>query len=115
MTRHGQQPTEEEAAWIRAVAWRNHHRKTYAEAPAIYSMCDCQLGACGHCTAGRHHACAHNTWSPGEATAAYLTNRAGLVVAEVWEAGHRHVWTCRCKATSGLPDHDPRPEQMALF
>jgi hypothetical protein len=103
--------TPQAAAWVRAVAWRDHHRRTYAECPAIYSRCACQHGACGHCAAGRHQACTHARHTPSEHTAAYLTNRRGYVVAEVWETGHRHVWTCACH----LDRHGRTSEQIPLF
>jgi hypothetical protein len=106
--------SEEVAAWIRAVAWRNHHRRTYAETPALYTMCACQLGPCGHCTHGRHRDCAQNASTPSESSATYLADRAGRVLATVWEVGHRHTWTCPCKA-DGHGGLTPEPEQMALF
>jgi peptide-methionine (S)-S-oxide reductase len=46
--------TPEEAAWVRGAAWRNHHRRTYTDVPAIYNMCACQYGPCGYCATGQH-------------------------------------------------------------
>jgi hypothetical protein len=103
--------TGEVAAWIRAAAWRDHHRATVAELPTFYARCVCQGGTCGHCTAGRHHACTHERSEPSEHPASYLTNRRGYVVAEVWEIGHRHVWTCSCKTN----DHGNTVCQLTLF
>jgi len=37
--------TAEQAAWVRAAAWRNFHRKTYADTPAFYALCACQYGS----------------------------------------------------------------------
>ena len=45
--------TPDAAAWVRAVAWQDHHRATVAEIPSFYSRCACQFGQCGHCAAER--------------------------------------------------------------
>ena len=103
--------TSDAAAWIRAVAWQNHHRATVVEVPAFYNLCACQFGQCGHCAAGRHHACSHDHHEPSEHPAGYLTNHRGHVRAEVWETGHRHVWTCACMTA----DHGGRARQLSLF
>ncbi len=103
--------TQEAAAWIRAAAWQTHHRATVAEIPTFYSLCACQFGHCGHCAAGRHQACTHDRHGPSEHPAGYLTGRRGYVLADVWEIGHRHVWTCACKTA----DHGQRARQLLLF
>ena len=74
-------------------------------------MCACEYGRCGHCGAGQHRRCQHEDHASHESAAAYLTDRQGGVLALVYEAGHRHVWTCACK-TDG---HDRRPVQQTLF
>jgi len=106
--------TPDAAAWVRAEVWQDHHRATIAEIPTFYGMCACQYGHCGHCghcAAGRHHACTHDHHPSAEHPAGYLTNRRGHVRAEVWEAGHRHVWDCGCMAA----DHGRRKRQLRLF
>jgi Family of unknown function (DUF6248) len=65
--------TAEQAAWVRAAAWRNFHRKTYADTPAFYALCACQYGSCGHCGSGQHRRCAHNDRPAHESPATYLT------------------------------------------
>ncbi len=99
------------AAWVRAEAWQNHHRATVDEIPTFYGQCACQFGQCGHCAAGRHHACTHEHHGPTEHPASYLTGRRGLVLAEVWETGHHHTWTCPCKTA----DHHRQAHQLRLF
>jgi Family of unknown function (DUF6248) len=101
----------ETAAWVRTFAWRDHHRTTTTEIPTFYRQCACQGGPCGHCTHNRHHACTHEHHPPAEHPAAYLTNPRGHVLAEIWETGHHHTWTCPCK-TSG---HGQQAHQLALF
>jgi hypothetical protein len=102
--------TAEQAAWVRAAAWRNFHRKTYADTPAFYALCACQYGSCGHCGSGQHRRCAHNDRPAHESPAAYLTDPQGHALAPVYEAGHRHAWTCACRAAA-----HHQPEQMPLF
>lgn len=103
--------TADEAAWVRAVAWRNHHRRTYVETTAVYDRCACEYGECGYCGTGRHQMCTHETHPPVEGAATYITRRNGEVVAEVEEIGHRHVWICACKSAG----HDGKPAQLSLF
>jgi uncharacterized protein DUF6248 len=103
--------TPAQAAWVRAHAWRECHRETVREVPSFYSSCSCKPAVCQYCQMGKHRRCTHERHAPIEATAGYLTDRGGYVKAQVWEVGHRHVWTCSCK-TAG---HDGRPTQLALF
>ncbi|WP_420896350.1 DUF6248 family natural product biosynthesis protein [Actinomyces naeslundii] len=46
---------EAEAAWVRDHAWTAVMRKTYASVPAVLTMCPCEYGPCGHCSAGSQH------------------------------------------------------------
>lgn len=88
--------TPEQAAWVREVVWHPHHRKTWSEVPALYSMCACQLGPCGHCVRGAHGSCSgRSVVRP----AAYLTTRRGSALTPVWELGHHHVWRCSCSVS----------------
>jgi hypothetical protein len=60
----------------------------------------CQYGATGHCTAGRHHECAHGVGGPQERGVAspsgYLTDRHGRVTTPPVAVGPWHVWRCPC-------------------
>lgn len=79
---------------------REHRRH-----PERFTACACQYGACRHCKNGDHHLC---TPRRHEAPAARLAARAGAV--DVWEAGHRHAWTCACAARHhGEPAPPPCP------
>ena len=102
--------TAEQAAWVRAAAWRSCHRRDYAEVPAIFTDYSCRSGACGYCRAGQHEKCAYEEFKPWERPAGYVTDRRGGVVAEVYEVGHRHTPACTC----WVADHY-RPRQLPLF
>lgn len=107
----------DEAAWVREHVWTAQMRKTHAELPSFYSMCACQWGACGHCKNGEHEKCAE---SRAEVPATYIATSDGFAAvihhpgapvgapihAHVWEAGHRHLWSCPC-----LYEHAPRAPQ----
>jgi hypothetical protein len=108
---HRPRVTVKAAAWIRVNAWRPAHRTTYAEAPAMYTACACQLDVCGYCLTGRHTSCTHERHEPALSAAGYLVNQRGQVLEPVYELGHDHRWTCTCK-TAG---HDGTPIQAALF
>jgi hypothetical protein len=103
--------TPDDAAWVRQVVWQRHHRQTDAEVPGFYARCACQYGGCGHCGAGRHHACTHEQHHAAEHCAGYLTGRSGYVLAQVWETGHRRTWICACKRD----DHGQAARQLSLF
>ena len=57
------------------------------------------------------YACTHEPHGPSEHPAGYPAGRRGFVLTEVWEAGHRYVWTCRCKTV----DHCGLAQQLRLF
>lgn len=110
-----------EAAWVRDNAWTRQIHKDHGD--DHYATCPCQYGPCGHCQAGRHHNCAHNT--PGYSVVspeAYVTDHrsqvlswrvpgARSVVAAVWLPGRACRWRCPCEHHRAQRE----PAQLALF
>jgi len=78
-------------------------QRAFRRRPEQFTACACQYGACRHCQNGDHHLC---TPRRHEAPAARLATSTGDV--DVWEAGHRHSWTCACAASHhGEPTPPP--------
>ena len=114
------QMTEAEAAWVREHVWTRAMRKVYAETPAIHSMCPCEYGPCGRCSAGRHDRCPytdprHAQWAAARADvpAGWVTyadcqvpTHGGTETWQVWEAGVTHDARCPC-ARAGHPGTGP--------
>ena len=95
--------TAEQAAWVRAAACRNFHRKTYADNPAFYALCACQYGSCGHCGSGQHRRCAHNDRPAHESPATYLTDRQGHALTAMTNRRSVLLTTPRFPSPSALP------------
>lgn len=101
---------EAEAAWVRDHAWTAVMRKTYASVPAVLTMCPCEYGPCGHCSAGSHENCAYDDpnnaqWAANRADvpAGWITNAdeqvptlGGAESWQFWEAGIQHDGRCPC-------------------
>lgn len=90
---------EAEAAWVRDHAWTAVMRKTYASVPAVLTMCPCEYGPCGHCSAGSHENCAYDNpsntqWAANRANvpADWITTTAEQVRwrRELADLGGRH-------------------------
>jgi len=97
-----------QAAWIRERVWTAPMQRAFRRSPERFTACACQFGACRHCKHGDHHLC---TPRRHEAPAARLATRTAVV--DVWEAGHRHSWTCACAAGHHGAALPPPPTPVA--
>jgi hypothetical protein len=97
--------TPTEAEWVAANVLP---KRVIAGAGGIDMLrgCACQLGVCGACRDGRCDRCSHvlhPEWSRRPQSEAYMVNRRGGVVAEVW-TGQGCRWRCAC---TGRAQVDP--------
>lgn len=107
--------TSAEAAWAREHAWTPAMRKTFESVPAALTMCPCQYGPCGNCSAGCHEDCPYDDPSNAEWAARLADVSAGWITTateqvptlggtdswQLWEAGIQHEGRCPC----ALADH----------
>jgi len=64
--------------------------------------CPCEWRLCGRCADGRPDRCAHRDWTPSVGPVAYIQNRRGGVVGEVWPAGKPCAWLCSTVVAGSL-------------
>lgn len=80
---------------------------TVEDSPALIRQCSCQGGSCGHCRAGRHHACSTRRNGPVVTCETYLTGRRGSALASVLLAGRSCRWMCSCDCPPAEPETRP--------
>jgi len=108
--------TTDTAAWVRANAWTQAMRKTYAEVPGFYTACACENGTSGWCQIGQCGDCPRGEPLRGAETVIVSRRHRGAPalfaepyahpsdisatgpkferVALVWLADRVCAWTC---------------------